>query len=109
MVIKNLNYILENLHAKLVLILGSEIPTNKIQAGYDNMAERHKMLNSVIKKEFKDRVEFIELTDFIKNDEDYTTCINHFSRRVYVDLAKKIVEIGNKALGEECLKLKKEN
>ena len=109
LVIKNLNYILENLHAKLVLILGSEIPTNKIQAGYDNMAERHKMLNSVIKKEFKDRVEFIELTDFIKNDEDYTTCINHFSRRVYVDLAQKIVEIGNKALGEECLKLKKEN
>ena len=106
LVIKNLNYILENLHAKLVLILGSEIPTNKIQAGYDNMAERHKMLNSVIKKEFKDRVEFIELTDFIKNDEDYTTCINHFSRRVYVDLAQKIVEIVNKALGEECLKLK---
>ena len=109
LVIKNLNYILENLQAKLVLILGSEIPTNKIQAGYENMAERHKMLNSAIKKEFKDRVEFIELTDFIKNDDDYTTCINHFSRRVYVDLAKKIVEISNKALGEECLKLKKEN
>ena len=107
MVIKNINYILDNLKAKLVLILGSEIPTDKIQAGYENMAERHKILNSAIKKEFKNKVEFIELTDFIKNDEDYTNCINHFSRRVYVDLAKRVVEVGNKLLGENLLSLKK--
>lgn len=107
LVIKNINYILDNLKAKLVLILGSEISTNKVQAGYENMAERHKILNSAIKKEFKDKVEFIELTDFIKNDEDYTTCINHFSRRVYIDLAKRVVEVGNKLLGENLLSLKK--
>lgn len=107
LVIKNINYILDNLKAKLVLILGSEISTNKVQAGYENMAERHKILNSAIKKEFKNKVEFIELTDFIKNDEDYTTCINHFSRRVYIDLAKRVVEVGNKLLGENLLSLKK--
>lgn len=107
LVIKNINYILDNLKAKLVLILGSEIPTDKVQAGYENMAERHKILNSAIKEAFNGRVEFIELTDFIKSDEDYTTCINHFSRRVYVDLAQRVVEIGNKALGKECLRLKK--
>ena len=107
LVIKNINYILDNLKAKLVLILGSEIPTDKIQAGYENMAERHKILNSTIKETFKDRVEFIELTDFIKSDEDYTTCINHFSRRVYVDLAQRVVEIANNVLGEECLRLKR--
>ena len=107
LVIKNINYILDNLKAKLVLILGSEIPTDKIQAGYENMAERHKILNSAIKETFKDRVEFIELTDFIKSDEDYTTCINHFSRRVYVDLAQRVVEIANNVFGEECLRLKR--
>ena len=107
LVIKNINYVLDNLKAKLVLILGSEIPTDKIQAGYENMAERHKILNSAIKETFKDRVEFIELTDFIKSDEDYTTCINHFSRRVYVDLAQRVVEIANNVLGEECLRLKR--
>lgn len=107
LVIKNINYILDNLKAKLVLILGSEIPTDKIQAGYENMAERHKILNSAIREAFKDRVEFIELTDFIKSDEDYTTCINHFSRRVYVDLAQRVVEIANNVLGEECLRLKR--
>lgn len=107
LVIKNINYILDNLKAKLVLILGSEIPTDKVQAGYENMAERHKILNSAIKETFKDRVEFIELTDFIKSDEDYTTCINHFSRTVYVDLAQRVVEIANNVLGEECLRLKR--
>lgn len=107
LVIKNINYILDNLKAKLVLILGSEIPTDKIQAGYENMAERHKILNSAIKETFKDRVEFIELTDFIKSDEDYTTCINHFSRTVYVDLAQRVVEIANDVLVEECLRLKR--
>ena len=107
LVIKNINYILDNLKAKLVLILGSEIPTDKVQAGYENMAERHKILNSAIREAFKDRVEFIELTDFIKSDEDYTTCINHFSRRVYVDLAQRVVEIANNVLGEECLRLKR--
>lgn len=107
LVIKNINYILDNLKAKLVLILGSEIPTDKIQAGYENMAERHKILNSAIKETFKEKVEFIELTDFIKSDEDYTTCINHFSRRVYVDLAQRVVEIANNVLGEECLRLKR--
>ena len=106
LVIKNINYILDNLKAKLVLILGSEIPTDKIQAGYENMAERHKILNSAIKETFKEKVEFIELTDFIKSDEDYTTCINHFSRRVYVDLAQRVVEIANNVLVEECLRLK---
>ena len=101
LVIKNLNYILDNIEAKLVLILGSEIPTEKVQAGYENMAERHKILNSAIKKAFKNRVEFIELTDFIKSDEDYTSCINHFARRVYAELAQRIIELGNKALGED--------
>ena len=103
LVIKNLNYILDNLKGDLVLILGSEIPTNKIQAGYENMAERHKILNEAVRKNFKDKVEIIELTDFIKNDDDYTVCINHFSRRVYQDLAQKIVEISNKKLGKNLL------
>lgn len=106
LVIQNLHYIKEHLNGDLVLILGSEIPTNKVQAGYENMAQRHKILNDAVRREFKDKVDFIELTDLIENDDDYTTCINHFSRRVYVKLAEKISEISNKKLGKSCLKLK---
>ena len=106
LVLKNIEYILEHLKAKLFLILGSEIPTDKVQAGYENMAERHKILNEAVRKTFAGRVGFIELTEFIQNDDDYTICINHFSRRVYVDLAKKIAEAANHELGQNVLTVK---
>ena len=105
-VIKNLKYIKDNTKADIVLILGSEIPTDKTLAGYENMAERHKILNRAVRENFKNQMEFIELTDFIKNDEDYIECINHFSRRVYAELAEKIIDIANKKLGKEYLSLK---
>ena len=54
-----------------------------------------------------DANQIIELTDFIKSDEDYTTCINHFSRNVYVELAKKVINISNKKLGKKYLNIKK--
>ena len=108
-VLNNLEYIKNNLNSncKLVLILGSEIPTNKILDGYENMAERHKILNTEVRKfASKNDIEIIELTDFIKSDEDYTTCINHFSRNVYVELAKKVIDISNKKLGKKYLNIK---
>ena len=92
--------------------------------GYDNANEESSMrcltgdrpplshnfltlLNFLQFIEFSEFIKFIELTDFIKSDEDYTTCINHFSRRVYVDLAQRVVEIANNVLVEECLRLKR--
>ena len=108
-VLGNLKYIRENWGAEtnLVLILGSEIPTDKVQAGYENMAERHKVLNASVREFAKqNNIKIIELTDFIKSDEDYTTCINHFSRRVYSKLAGRIVEISNDILKQNCLYFK---
>ena len=52
------------------------------------------------------RVGFIKLTEFIQNDDDYTICINHFSKRVYADLAKKIAEAANHELGQNVLTVK---
>lgn len=108
-VLGNLKYIRDNLsgNTKLVLILGSEIPTDKVQDGYANMAERHKIFNSAV-REFahKNEIGIIELTDFIKSDEDYTTCINHFSRRVYSDLAQRIVNVSNDILKNKYLSFK---
>ncbi len=106
LVIQNLNYILDNLKCSLVLILGSEISTKKTQAGYENMAERHKILNAAVRKHFSGKVDFIELTGLINGDDDYTACIDHFSRRVYVNLAQKIINIANSKLGKNYLHLK---
>ena len=105
-VIQNLKYIRENTSANLVLLLGSEKHTDKVLAGYENMAERHKILNDAVKNQFKDGIDFIELTDLIENDEDYIECINHFSRRVYARLANRVIDIANRKLGKDYLSLK---
>lgn len=109
-VLNNLKYIRENLRPEtsLVLILGSEIPCSKVQAGYENMAQRHKILNQAV-REFAsnyDNVDLIELTELIHSVDDYGDCINHFSRQVYFELAQKIVEKANGILGQNLLTLK---
>ena len=91
-ILKNLEYIKNNISpaTKLVLILGSEKETSKTERGYENLAQRHALINPII-EEFakKNNIETINLTDFIESDEDYTTCINHFSRKVYLKLANR--------------------
>ena len=109
-VLENLKYIRENLDSKtyLILILGSEIPCSKTQSGYENMAERHKILNSAVRKFAVNynNIDLIELTDLIHSENDYCDCINHFSREVYYNLAQKIIEKANRIFGEDCLKIK---
>ena len=111
-IIKNLENIRKNLSEKtqLIIILGSEIPTEKIQPGYKDMANKHSILNRAVEKfaENYKNITLINLTDFIKDDEDYTTCINHFSRRVYVEMAKAFADIANEKLGQEYLSVKSE-
>lgn len=110
LVLKNLEYIRKNLSPKteLVLILGSEISTRKALEGYEGMAEKHIILNKYV-REFAQKfnnISLLELTDLIQSDDDYNECINHFSRRVYNDFAKKIVSIVNQKLGKDYLELK---
>ncbi len=109
-VLNNLKYIRENLRPEtsLVLILGSEIPCSKVQAGYENMAQRHKILNQAVRKFASnyDNIDLIELTELIRSEDDYGDCINHFSRQVYFELAQRIVEKANGVLGQNLLTLK---
>ena len=109
-VINNLKYIRENLapETSLVLILGSEVPCPRTQAGYENMDQRHKILNEAV-REFADgckNIDIIELTDLIRSEEDYGDCINHFSRQVYYSLAGEIIAKSNQILGGNYLKIK---
>lgn len=57
LVLKNLEYIRKNLADKteLILILGSEIPTQKALEGYEDMAEKHITLNKHVR-------EFVKIT-----------------------------------------------
>lgn len=110
LVLKNLEYIRKNLDSKteLILILGSEIPTQKALEGYEGMVEKHIIMNRYV-REFTQKfnnISLLELTDLIQSDDDYNECINHFSRRVYNDFAKKIIHIVNNKLGKEYLQFK---
>lgn len=107
--IKNLKYIRENLNPKteLVLILGSEKPTQKISAGYEGVCESHQKLNPYVREFAKNysNITLMELTDLIQSDDDYAACVNHFERRVYIDMAEEFIRITNQKLGKNCLAL----
>ncbi len=112
LLMKNLEYIRSNLseNTHLILILGSEIDTDKLLNGYEGACESHIVFNKYVRdfaKKHKN-TELLEITDLIKSDEDYTDCINHFSRRVYAEIAKKVINIVNNDLGKQHLFFKEE-
>lgn len=112
LVLKSLKYIRENLDKKthLILILGSEIETEKELEGYHGVCEKHKILNKYVREFVKqcENTDIVEITDFIKSDDDYSECINHFARRIYAELAGQIVKDINSKLGENHLFVKNE-
>ena len=111
--IKNLKYIREHLAptTSLILILGSEIDTDKCFDGYEGMCEQHIKLNKAVRefaKSYKN-IDLLEITKLIQNDDDYADCINHFSRRIYAEMAREIIDMVNSKLGEKHLFYKNES
>lgn len=97
-ILSNVLYIRENLNpkTKLILILGPEIEFHNEQVpGYSQCAKRYREINAVLKKELATykNIDFINITDFIESQSDFTDCNNHFSRSVYFKLAKKVKSI----------------
>lgn len=75
----------------LCIILGSTFP-------YPNDTEYatyHKELNDAVKEFAKttDRLRYIELDDLIHGESDFAGEINHFTAKVYYDLAKEMIKI----------------
>ncbi|MCM1160230.1 MAG: glycosyltransferase [Roseburia sp.] len=92
--IRNLQYMYDNALGTptFVLLLGSEIEYEGENTEFAFHAERHKEINALVKAfaEGKERIKLINITDFIKSQEDYEDCINHFSRNVYYNLATAV-------------------
>lgn len=94
LVLKNLEYIRKNLDAKteLILILGSEVPTQKALEGYEGMVEKHIIMNRYV-REFTQKfnnISLLELTDLIQSDDDYNECINHFQGEFIMTLQRRL-------------------
>lgn len=86
-------------HTSLCLILG----TTKVFEDKEGALERHRRLNeAVIGFSRKNpRIHYIEIDDCIHDISDFVDGINHFSSRVYFEIAQKIIQIIEQVTGEK--------
>ncbi len=96
--INNLQKIWEYIDEKsiLVLLLGSEREyTGKTIPSYVGRHTEHQRINSAIREWSKDKenVKLICFDQYIHSENDFIDTINHFTKRVYYDLAKDLVEL----------------
>ena len=98
-VVQNLKAIREKLpqDTLLVLMLGSEIESEVNNEEFANSAPRHIEINNAVKELFKnqDNVEIINMTDFITSQDCFNGCTNHFSKKVYFEIAQRAAAIIN--------------
>lgn len=96
--IEFLNFLLANTSERtnICLILGSEIAyNNERESTYYDRADFHKKFNDAIKDyaATQHRIKYINLTQYIKSQADFTNNINHFTPNVYFNFSKDILRI----------------
>lgn len=82
----------------ICLILGSEIPYDKeIDSSYIDRHEFHKIFNDAVKKYALSNsyIKYIEITNHIKSQKDFSDNINHFTPKIYFELSQEIISILN--------------
>ena len=84
---KCLDWLPEKTH--LCLILG----TTKMYDVEDDVQQRHRKLNDAIKSfaVYHPRIKYVEIDDCIHDSSDFEGGINHFSSRVYYEIAQRII------------------
>ena len=97
-IVSNVKWIYEHIspNARLILTLGSEVAYEaNTQPAYNERHIFHMELNRLLKNEFKsnERVSFLDVNDFIKDQSAFVGNINHFSRKVYYDLACALISL----------------
>ncbi len=75
----------------LCLILGA----TKLYDGQEDVKERHLLLNTAVKAfaENHPRIKFVEIDDCISDPSDFAGEINHFSSKVYYEIAQRIIKV----------------
>ena len=83
----------------LCLILGA----TKLFEGQEEVKERHRRLNEAIKAFSSDhpRIRYIEIDDCLNDPSDFAGEINHYSSRVYYEIAQRMIEVIRSVTGKE--------
>ncbi len=77
---------------RFILLLGSTVPFEGENAEFAGHEEFHAQINPLV-REFakdKDRIRLVDPGDYIRSTEDYADCCDHYSRRVYMEMASDI-------------------
>ena len=102
LLLRNLDYIYDHVKGKpeFILILGSEIPYEGGDEGYEGVLDNNRFYNPIIQEfaEDHERMHVINITDFIHSQSDYEGCINHFNRNVYYMIAGEICRVINDSI-----------
>ncbi|MDO4301382.1 MAG: HAD-IIIC family phosphatase [Clostridia bacterium] len=105
-IIENLRKLREKLNDKTLLVIS--VPTayayiDKNQSKKNDRSKYNKRLSLLVKKEFAsdDNVEIIDYTDYANSDEDFLDTSNHFTKKVYYQVAQRYTEIIAKRCGGE--------
>lgn len=95
--ISNLEFIRKHLNSKtkLILILGSEIEAENNTLEFKGVADIYALMNKEIYSHFSSNsdIALLNITDFITGQDCFEGCTNHFSKKVYHDIARKLIDI----------------
>lgn len=100
-IVQNISLIYKHLapDAVLILVLGSEIPYEaNTQRAYQDRHLYNAKLNHLLREWAKDkpRVAFIDVNRHLEGQSSFTNNINHFTRNIYYQMSKDLVEIVNR-------------
>ena len=93
---KCLDWLPEKTH--LCLILG----TTRMYDSEDDVQQRHKNLNDAVKSFASNhpRIKYVEIDDCVHDASDFEGGINHFSSRVYYEIAQRIIAVIQSVTGK---------
>lgn len=104
--LRNLDYMYENVPGNplFILMLGSEIEYEGENPEFANHAEKHREINELVRcfAEERERIRIVDVTKFIHSQDDYEDCINHYSRKVYYNLATEVVKFINEKAADSA-------
>ncbi len=97
MLLRNLEFIYENAAGAptIILLLGSELPFEGENAEFAGHEPVHRHINELVRDfvKDKDRIRLVDPNVYIRSGEDYVDCCDHYSRRVYYEMAMEIMRI----------------
>lgn len=75
----------------LCLILGA----TRLFDGQEDVKERHRLLNTAVKAFAQDhpRIKYVEIDDCISDPSDFAGEVNHYSSKVYFEIAQRIIGV----------------